>query len=159
MSPIISLVFDVLIFGLLSVTIFYCIKLSRQFSDIEKSKIAFENLIKSMNFASARAEAAIQDLKKTVNEEGSILQEKINKALGIESELEIIIQAGDSLADRLEQASSNRGSKVDPDITNFIEEDNLPDDSVASFVEDNLEDEYKTQAEIDLLEAVRRRQK
>lgn len=157
MNPIISLVFDVFIFVALSVTIYYCIRLSRQFSEIETSKRAFENLIKSMNFASARAEGAIQELKQSVNEEGASLQEQINKARGLEAELEIIIQAGDSLADRIEKASSNRVSPV----VNIIEDDLLSDeeDSIASLLNDEEEGSLKTRAELELLEAVRRKQK
>ncbi len=163
MNPIISLVFDVLIFISLAVTIYYCVSLSRQFNEVQESKRAFQDLIKAMNFASARAEGAILELKQSMNEEGSQIQEQINKARGIEAELEIIIQAGDSLADRLEKASTNKAAQI-VNIDKFVEEDEAAaaaEDSIASFLEENDDDDdaFKTKAELELLEAVRRRQK
>jgi len=156
-NPFVSLTFDILIFISLSVTIYYCINLSRRFNEIQESRKTFENLIKSMNIASSKAEVAIKNLKSVINEEGTVLQDLINKAKGIEGELEIIIQAGDSLADRIEKASSNKSSK--PSIERFVEEDEISDETIASFLsDDDGTSGNKTKAEIELLEAVRRRQ-
>ena len=155
MNPVVSLVFDAFIFVALVTTLYYCINLSRQFNAIQQSKKAFDDLIKSMNFASARAEGVIYDLKQAMNEEGALLQEQVNKAKGIAAELEIIIQAGDSLATRLEQGASNRNKK-DFIERSFVEDDEQgEEESIAAFSDDNG---FKTRAEIELLEAVRRRQ-
>jgi len=151
MSPVISLAVDVSIFLALVVAIYYCIKLSRQFDEMKNNQKAFETLIKSMNTASSKAEGAIKNLKLSLVEEGGNLEELINKAKGIENELEIIIQAGDSLADRIEKASSSRGA--DKNIfTEFVEDD--LDVKSGSF-----DDDFKTIAERELLEAVRQKRK
>lgn len=97
-----GVLFDVLILAALGATIFRAMKLSRQFEQMQADRKAFESLITALNLASSRAEAAIQGLKGATVEGGERLQEKINKARALSEELEIMVQAGDSLAERLQ---------------------------------------------------------
>jgi len=143
MSSILSLIFDIAIFAALSVVIFYCIRLSRQFTHMSEDKKAFDNLIKSMNIASSRVESAIKSLKEAVSVEGTLLQDKINKGKGLTEELEIIIQAGDSLANRIEELSS----------------ENSKTSHGKKYEDDEDKDNFKTQAEKNLMEAVRAKHK
>jgi len=142
MNSILSLIFDIAIFAALAVVIYYCIRLSRQFTQMSEDKKAFDNLFKSMNVASSRAESAIKSMKEVVSIESSVLQDKINKGKGLTEELEIIIQAGDSLANRLEELSSKH-SKT----------------SHGRKHDDEDENNFKTQAEKNLMEAVRAKHK
>jgi len=110
---------------------------------MSEDKKAFDNLIKSMNIASSRVESAIKSLKEAVSVEGTLLQDKINKGKGLTEELEIIIQAGDSLANRIEELSS----------------ENSKTSHGKKYEDDEDKDNFKTQAEKNLMEAVRAKHK
>ncbi len=114
MSPSVSLFVNIVILAALAVTIFYCLRLSRQFNQMRADRKAFETLIQSLNLASSRAEASIRSFKETAVGNGDILQDKINKSRALSDELEIMIQAGDSLADRLQAlAEKSRRAATD----------------------------------------------
>jgi prophage DNA circulation protein len=100
-----GLIFDVLILAALVVTIRQAFRLNRDFAAMQADRKAFENLIAALNIAAARAESAIKTLKDTAVESGDLLQDKINTARTLTQELDIMIQAGDSLANRLSGAA------------------------------------------------------
>lgn len=102
-----GLVFDLLIFVALVITIRQAIRLNRDFAQMQADRKAFENLIAALNIAASRAESAIKNLKETAIESGDALQGKINTARELTHELEIMIQAADSLANRLSGAAEN----------------------------------------------------
>jgi hypothetical protein len=152
MNPFIGLFFDIAILAALCVSIFYCLRLSRQFNHMRADRKVFETLIQSLNFASARAEASIQAFRETAVGNGDILQDKINKSRAMAEELEIMIQAGDSLADRL-QALAEKSRKASTDTTNQSET-KQPDAPTRH----TLAAEPRTRAEKELLEAVKAKQ-
>jgi hypothetical protein len=102
MNPYVGLFFDIIILGALGVTMWRARDLSRQFDKMQSDRKAFEQLISALNVASSRAESAIHALKESAIETGNTLQERTNKARAHSDELEIMIQAGDSLAERLQ---------------------------------------------------------
>lgn len=113
MPPVLGLIFDLLILAALIVTILQAIRLNRDFAQMQADRKAFENLIAALNIAASRAESAIKSLKETAVEAGDTLQDKINKGRGLADELDIMIQAGDSLADRLGLAAEqSRGGNA-----------------------------------------------
>ena len=152
MSPIVGLLLNILILAALCVTIFYCLRLSRQFNQMRADRKAFETLIQSLNFASARAEASIQSFKEVAVGNGDILQDKINKSRAMAEELEIMIQAGDSLADRL-QALAEKSRKGSAEAPAAAETKPL-----AAEQRHSLAAEPRTRAEKELLEAVKAKQ-
>lgn len=111
MPPIVGLLFDLLILGALVVTILQALRLNRDFAQMQADRKAFETLISSLNIAASRAESAIKSLKETAIEGGDSLQDKINKGRELASELDIMIQAADSLANRLGHAAEGARSK------------------------------------------------
>jgi len=114
MSPVVGLLLNILILAALGVTIFYCLRLSRQFEQMRADRKVFEALIQGLNAASSRAEASIKSFKETAVGNGDLLQDKINKSRALADELEIMIQAGDSLADRLQGlAEKSRRASAD----------------------------------------------
>jgi len=152
MSSTISLLLNILILGALGVTIFYCLRLSRQFEQMRADRKAFETLIQALNFASARAEASIQAFKEVAVGNGDILQDKINKSRAMVDELEIMIQAGDSLADRLQGlAEKSRRAAAD---TSHQSEAKQPEPQQKP----SLAAEPRTRAEKELLEAIKAKQ-
>lgn len=138
MNPMFSLILDVLILVALGATVFYSINLSKQFNKLQADKQAFENLIRSLNLASSRSESVINSLKETALRGSEDLQEKISRSRGMADELEIMIQAGDSLANRLENLASQ---KPTPNKKQTNKSD------------------LKTKAEQDLLAAIKAKQK
>lgn len=150
MNPMVGLIFDVVILAALGATILYARRLSEQFNRMQADKQAFEQLIAALNLASSRAEGAIKALKDAVLSGGDQLQDKVNKARALSDELEIMIQAGDNLAERLSGAAENSRPKQ-PSLP--------PARSRAEEVED-ADDTPKprTRAEKELLEALKAKQ-
>lgn len=111
MTSYIGVVFDVIILAALLVTIRQAMRLSRDFNQMQADRKAFENLISALNVAASRAESAIKSLRETAVETGDGLQDTINKGRGLADELDIMIQAGDSMATRLEQAAEGGSRK------------------------------------------------
>lgn len=108
MPASIGLIFDILILAALLVTIRQAWRLSREFAQMQADRKAFENLISSLNIASSRAESAIKGLRDTATETGDALQDRINKGRALADELDIMIQAGDSMANRLGLAAEQK---------------------------------------------------
>lgn len=143
MSPYIGLSFDILILAALAATMYRAWTLSKQFNRLQSDRKAFEQLIQALNLAASRAEAAIRALKETTLESAETLQQKINSARGLSDELEIIVQAGDSLAERLEKlAEKNRRAVAPP----------------ASDDDAKTEPAPRTRAEKELMEALKAKQ-
>ncbi len=149
MNPMVGLIFDVVILAALGATIMYARRLSEQFNKMQADKQAFEQLIAALNLASSRAEGAIKALKDAVLSGGDQLQDKVNKARALSDELEIMIQAGDNLAERLSGAAENSRKKPQaPALT-----------SRADMVEDDdATPQPRTRAEKELLEALKAKQ-
>lgn len=102
MSSVVSLILDVVILGVLAATILYARRLSRQFAEMKADRKIFEKLIEAINSAASRADIATRNLREAAQQGGDALQDKINAARSLADELEIVIEAGDNLAGRLE---------------------------------------------------------
>lgn len=101
MSPLISIVIDVVMVGLLAATIAYAIILNRQIIALRESRGEMAELIQGLNDAMARAETGVRTLKKAASDTGEDLQRTVNKAQTLRDELEFMIEAADVLANRL----------------------------------------------------------
>ena len=142
-----SLILDVLILGALGATILYARRLSRQLRDMQADRKTFEKLIEAINGAAARADAATKALKEAASQGGDRLQEKINAARGLAEELEIVIEAGDHVAQRIEAAAQGRPAPAAP-----------PPEPRATEPQKPSEQQPRTRAEKELLEALRAKQ-
>lgn len=146
MNPFVSLFVDMAVLAVLGVTIFYCLRLSRQFKGMQADRKAFEALIQSLNIVSSRAEAVIRSLKEAAMDSGDMIQEKVGRARALSEELEIMIQAGDGLANRLQtMAEKNRRTHITDSPS--VSGDMHP-----------VEPQHRTRAEKELLEAVKARE-
>lgn len=151
-----GLVLDVFILAALGATIFYCLRLSRQFNQLQADRKAFETLIQSLTVAASRAEAAIKSLKEAAIESGDGLQEKINNARSLFDELEIMIQAGDNLAERLQTLAEKGRRSVQSQGGGTAEPRGLDDDDVSAV---RVDKQPKSRAEKELMEALKAKQK
>lgn len=148
MNSYIGLFFDVAILAALGATIFHALKLSKQINQMQADRRAFESLISALNVAASRAEAAIKAFKETATDSGDRLQDKINKGRAMADELEIVIEAGDNLAERLTQKASKARRPADEEI-----------DAPTAAPAPKAGMEPRSRAEKELLEALRAKQK
>jgi hypothetical protein len=143
MLQIVGLIFNFAILAALVATIVYCIRLSKQFNEMQANRRAFEALIQSLNVAIARADTALKNIRETAVTSGEALQEKHNRARAMAEELEIMIQAGDNLANRL-QTLAEQGRRAHVAATTESAVEPLPEAL-----------QPRTRAEKELLEAVK----
>ncbi len=101
MSPLISLIIDLVLVGLLAATIAYAIILNKQIIKLRESRGELAELIQGLNDAMGKAEGGVRNLKKTAADTGEDLQRTVTKAQTLRDELEFMIEAADALATRL----------------------------------------------------------
>lgn len=111
MSPLVSIIIDVVMVGLLAATIAYAIILNRQIIALRESRGEMAELIQGLNDAMARAEAGVRTLKKAAGDTGEDLQRTVNKAQTLRDELEFMIEAADALANRLGNVGERDGGR------------------------------------------------
>lgn len=99
-----GLVIDVIVIALLGATIFYAFRLERRLSNMRNAQAAFADVIRELNAAAARAEAGVQGLKAAATSSGQALDEKVKRARSLADELELLLQSGERLGQRLETA-------------------------------------------------------
>ena len=146
MNPYIGLILDIIILCVLAATIIHARRLSRQFAEMQQGRKTFEKLIEAINQAASRADIATKSLREAAQQGGDRLQEKINTARGLADELEIIVQAGDSLAARLEGLARKTAAPREPvPPRNENQPERIPDSRA----------EPRTRAEKELLDALR----
>ncbi len=93
-----SLVLEILVAGLLVVTISYTVMLNRRLRTMRQDKLALEKLAAKFVDSTMRAEESITRLKATADE----LKERIDRAQGLRDDLAFLTERGGSAADRLE---------------------------------------------------------
>lgn len=93
-----SLVLEILVAGLLVVTISYTVMLNRRLRTMQQDKQALERLATKFVDSTMRAEESITRLKNTADE----LKERIERAQSLRDDLAFLTERGGSAADRLE---------------------------------------------------------
>ena len=101
MSPTVSLVLDLVMVSLLVATIAYAIILNKQIVRLRESRGELAELIQGLNDAMAKADVSVRGMKATAHNTGEGLQKTIDKAASLRDELQFMIEAGNTLADRL----------------------------------------------------------
>lgn len=114
MSPTVSLILDLVVAGLLIATIVYAVILNRQLIDLRESRGEMEALIRSFGDATSRAEAGIKTMKRTAAETGENLAKTVERAQALRDELHFLIEAADSLAQKLAEAPSSARQAAPP---------------------------------------------
>ncbi len=131
-----GLIIDVVILLFLAATIFYAMRLSSQLKILKDSKAELENLVSNLAINITRAQEAIREMHDVADDSGAQLHGLLKKAQGISEELEIITEAGDSLANRLENLAGEAGKKARPANQTFQSEKEYDIDVVDSDTED-----------------------
>lgn len=108
-----GLILEILVAVLLVVTIAYCFILNRRLGALRNGQGELYKVVEMLNEATNRANAAIDQLRrgsKTIAEE---LMEKTKAGRALADELGVIVESGNSLAERL-TASRSAVRKPDP---------------------------------------------
>jgi hypothetical protein len=106
-----GLILDLLVVVMLGATIFYAAVLSRRLSQLRGDRGELQSAVRGLAEAAVKADASVKGMRATADEAGGRLQAQIDRAQGLRDELTFLIDAGESLADRLEQAASGSGGQ------------------------------------------------
>ncbi len=106
---ILSLVTDGLVAILLAVTIFYCFHLDRKLRALRSGKDELKQVIAGLTDATLRAQQSVVVLKQSGQSVSEELTSRVSNARNLRDELELMLEAGNNLADRLE--ASRPGAK------------------------------------------------
>jgi hypothetical protein len=168
-----SLILDLFVALLLIVTIGFAVVLNNRLGKLRGDRKAFEKLAETFGESTSRAEEGINTLHQTTD----VLQQRLEKAQALKDDLAFLIERGDRTADNLENlvratrdtsggasgikpASTPRPQSqpdVQPDPAPVEKNNSLNatrDDSVLVGEQED-EDEGKSEAERELLKAIR----
>ena len=122
--PVISLLLNLLIAGLLMATISYCWVLNKRVKILQDGKSELANLLKYFDESTARASESIVALQSASKKIGENMQAKIDKVNFLMEDLAFMVEKGNRLADQLDAnfAVNRARSRV-------LTENNTTDDS------------------------------
>ena len=109
-----NLILDGIILVFLAGTIFYAMKLSGHLKAFRDTRAELDQLIGSLTTQIAKAEKSVTVMKDTAQSSGEALQKHIREAKMLSDELDMMIQAGNNMADRMEKAAM-RGKGEQPE--------------------------------------------
>jgi hypothetical protein len=113
MGGTVSLIIDILMVGLMAVTIFHCIRLSRRLAALREGRAEMDATIKQFFEASAKADLAIKSFQRNASDTAQKLDGEVTKTKLLIDELKIMIETGNNLALRLEGAvEGGRGAEM-----------------------------------------------
>lgn len=120
-TALLSLFIDGLILLFLAVTIVYAARLSIHLKRFRDNKAELEKVIIDLSTHIEKADKAIKGLNLTVKESSKELKSHTDNATAMADELQIIIESGDSMANRLE-ALAVKNRKILEGDTGDLEE-------------------------------------
>ena len=103
----ISILFELLLVGMLAMMIYYAWRLNEKLSDLRNDKFELEKLLTTFATSTERAEDSILRLKSKASETVEVLEEKVVKAVTLRDELSFMVERANEMADRLESAINN----------------------------------------------------
>lgn len=92
---------DAIVAVLLIATIAYSVVLNRRLGAVRSDREKFEVLVRNLNTASHRAEAAVTNLRVTADELSRRLEKKVDEARALSDDLTYMIERGGGIADKL----------------------------------------------------------
>ena len=107
-----EMIIDVILAVLLAGVIGAAFVLDRRLVVLRSGQNEMSGLIARLSAVTDAARRAVVELKSASGDTQEELQSAISKATGLTDELTLIVEAGDSLADRLANAASEAGSRA-----------------------------------------------
>ncbi|HEY1503438.1 MAG TPA: DUF6468 domain-containing protein [Stellaceae bacterium] len=92
---------DAVVALLLIATIGYSMVLNRRLGTLRNDREKFETLVRNLNAASQRAEAAVTNLRVTADDLSRRLEKKVEEARALSDDLTYMIERGGGIADKL----------------------------------------------------------
>jgi hypothetical protein len=126
-----GLILDILVIALLGATIFYAAILSRRLAQLRGDRGELQSAVRALAEAAAKAESSVKGLRNSADEAGGKLQKQIDRAQALRDELTFLVDAGEHLANRLEQAATQAGGerrhqgKAAEDVSGLAEEEKV----------------------------------
>ena len=108
-TTLLSFGLDIVILVALGITIFYAIKLSSNLNKFRLHREEFLSFMGDLNKTIEAAEDAVENLKQASLATGDQLRRKVRDGQHLADELKIMIESGESLANRLEQSAEEAG--------------------------------------------------
>ena len=109
----IGLILDIVIMVLLCATIAYVMRLTGYLKRFKESRSELENIIKNLSLHIDKADKAISGLNRAVDGTAEDLNNRMDRALKMFDELEMVVQTGDALANRLEDLAVRNRKIID----------------------------------------------
>lgn len=114
MGDMYNLALDIIIIVLLAATIVYAVILNSRLAQLRDNRDDLARLVAAFNDATARAESGIPKLRRTAEEAGNALQERVEKAQTLRDDLAFMIERADSMAGKLESSVRQARDEVRP---------------------------------------------
>lgn len=113
----VALILESLVAVLLIVTIGYCFILNRRLGLLRGDQTELNEVVRVLNEAADKARNSVEHLRRSSVSIAEELSDKITAGRALSDELGVIVESGNSLADRLADASTasrTAGRKPDP---------------------------------------------
>jgi hypothetical protein len=107
---------DAIVALLLIATIGYSVVLNRRLGTVRNDREKFEALVRNLNAASHRAEAAVTSLRVTAEELSRRLEKKVEEARSLADDLTYMIERGGNIADKLADQIRAGRDELKPDF-------------------------------------------
>ncbi len=101
-----TLIVEVILAALLVATIVYAAVLDRKLGALRKSKTEMEGLIKDFAESTLKAEQGLAELKAHAGTSGNSLQQQVDDANQVLTDLKFLVERGETLSNQLESASA-----------------------------------------------------
>jgi Domain of unknown function (DUF6468) len=112
-----SMLLDGSVAILLSITIYYCIKLNKRVQLLQDSKSELATLIQQFDESTKQATVSIHEIHKASKKINENIQLKLDKANYLADDLAFMIERANKTADRIEQQISTGRSTTSPNTT------------------------------------------
>lgn len=110
-GALLSIILDVVVLVFLGMTIYYAMRLSKNLSNFRVQRNEMKKMIDVLVKNIDQANSAIAGLKAAGKSSGENLQELINESVALTDELQLMNEAGNNLAMRLERLAEGSGSR------------------------------------------------
>ncbi len=104
MSINLPMALELLLSGLLAVTLLYCIVLERRLAAVRKGQDRLKKMIGELNGAIAGAGASLRALKSAAADAAETLDDRLKRARALSDELALLSNSGERIAQRFDRA-------------------------------------------------------
>lgn len=111
-NTVLSLLIDVMMAGLLILTIVYCRKLSGRIQALQDSRSELAQIIREFDESTERATKSIAEIHEATRRLNDNMQHKIDKANYLVEDLQVMIEKGNRVAGAAEVLSTGRSARA-----------------------------------------------